>query len=33
MTCRKPYIEPPQARKAIAEVDRIIADSKAHLTS
>ena len=33
MTCLKPHILPPQASKAIAEVDRIIADSKAHLTS
>ena len=33
MTMLKPHIQPPQASKAIAEVDRIIADSKAHLTS
>ena len=33
MTMLKPHIQPPQASKAIAEVDRIIADSKAHLAS
>jgi len=32
MTCLKPHISPPQAHKAIADVDRIIADSKAYLT-
>lgn len=33
MTCLKPHISPPQARKAIADVDRIIADSRAYLTA
>ena len=33
MTCLKPHISLPQAREAVAEVDRIIADSEAHLTS
>ena len=31
MTCLKPHISPPQARAAIADLDRIIAGSKAHL--
>lgn len=33
MTCLKPHISPPQARAAIADLDRIIARSKAHLTT
>lgn len=33
MTCLKPHISLPQARESVADVDRIIAGSKAHLTA
>lgn len=33
MTCLKPHISRPQASEAVAEVGRIIADSKSHLAA